>query len=202
MSKSGKNAMLRHIHLKKDIQNYIDTLSLNDEEYECVRELFYYFSKAEMEANISSTGRAFEDPELRKEAKDEMLKELCNKNDPTDEEREQCEFMMKDYSVDFIRVCVRMTFEFNYIDVINDLVRKYKSSKNIQDAVKDIDRHFKLHTFEYGIDDAAANYLSRVMAAIYGVFVKFNKSLCESKHFSNIELYRKIFYNNCFENVR
>ena len=202
MTKSGKNALLRHIHLKKDIQNYIDMLSLDDEEYECVRELFYYFSKAEMEANISSTGRAFEDPELRQEAKDEMLRQLCNKNDPTDEERAQCEFMMKDYSVDFIRVCVRLTYDFNCVDVINDLVRKYKASKNIQDAVKEIDRHFRLHIFEYGIDEAAAKYVSRVMAAIYGVLVKFNKSLCESKHFSNIELYRKIFYNNCFENVR
>ena len=201
MTKSGKNALLHHVHLKKDIDLYIDTLELNSEERECVRELFYYFSKAEMEANISSTGRAFEDPELRREAKEEMLKELCNKNNPSEEERAHFEFMMRDYSSQFLRVCVRMTYDLNCVNQINDLVRRYNESKNIQDAVKDVDKHFRLHIFEYGIDEAAADYLSRVMTAIYGVFIKYNKSLCEDKHFTNLEFYRKVFYNECFEHL-
>lgn len=81
-------------------------------------------------------------------------------------------------------VCIRLTFNQNCLDEINDLVRQIRRKESLKKLIIETDKKLKLNYFKNGIDKTVGEYKKDLMVAIYGVFSRNeSKKACEDSHF-------------------
>ena len=203
MTKLGKKRIGKYQKHLKEIKNYLSSLNTIDlKAKENIFKMFYYLSPVETEARVSSTARYFENSLERQRARDILSKNIETIYKPKNTEKDKIEKeikfvkerILKNNSSELMEVCIKMTYNLNSLDDINDIVRYIRNSKKAEDIIYQIDNSFHLNFFKDGIDKVFTKYKAMLMRAIYGVFDK-NKPLVEAK--LSIDYMYKVFETYC-----